>query len=191
MERRNEAVQKTWVRIISTMMILAIMGMIFLFSTEPAEQSDATSGQIAAWVADRLRPEWRSYDPERKQAYYNEVQHVVRKCAHFTEFALLGFSLRFCLESWLGQERGGEGCDLSDSGSERSRGQGAPRKRLSAAAWLGGTLYACLDEIHQKLVDGRSGQGTDVLIASAGVLTGVLLFLLLLYLMDRRKRSLL
>ena len=183
--------QKTWVRIVSTMMTLGIMVMIFLFSTEPAEQSDATSGQIAAWVADCLRPEWRNYDPEEKQAYYNEVQHVVRKCAHFTEFALLGFSLRFCLESWLGQERkGGEHRDFSDFGGERLRGQGALRKikgLLSTTAWLGGTLYACLDEIHQKLVDGRSGQGTDVLIDSAGVLAGVLLFLLLFFLMNRRR----
>lgn len=187
------AVQKTWVRIGSTMMTLGIMVMIFLFSTEPAEQSDATSGQIAAWVADCLRPEWRSYAPEEKLAYYNEVQHVVRKCAHFTEFALLGFSLRFCLESWLGREKkDGETHRLSDSGEERRQGRETPGKRtgLFVAAWLGSTLYASLDEIHQKLVDGRSGQGTDVLIDSAGALTGVLLFLLLLYLMDRGKRSL-
>ena len=77
---------------------------------------------------------------------------MVRKCAHFTEFALLGFSMRLCLESWMEKKRG-----------------------LGPAAWVGATAYAALDESHQVLVDGRSGQLPDVMIDSGGVLTGVLL----------------
>ena len=110
-------------------------------------------------------PDFEDYPPERQAAVYNSVQRVVRKTAHYTEYAVLGFLMRLCLESWLGR-----------------------RRRLTPAAWAAGTAYAGTDELHQLLIDGRSGQWTDVLLDSAGALTGVLLAALALYLI--RKRSL-
>ncbi|MBR0386198.1 MAG: VanZ family protein, partial [Clostridia bacterium] len=56
-------------------------------------------------------------------------------------------------------------------------------------AWAGGTFYAALDELHQLLVDGRSGQVRDVGIDSAGVLTGVLAAAGMIRLMANRKRN--
>jgi VanZ family protein len=50
-------------------------------------------------------------------------------------------------------------------------------KRAAAAAVLGIAL-AALDEYHQTLVPGRSGELRDVLVDSAGVLIALLLFLL-------------
>lgn len=44
--------------------------------------------------------------------------------------------------------------------------------------------YACLDEIHQLFVPGRSGQFTDVLIDSSGMLIGFIL----IYLYSRIKK---
>ena len=43
-----------------------------------------------------------------------------------------------------------------------------------------GTAYACSDEVHQLSIEGRSGQWTDVLVDSLGVLTGVMLGTLLI-----------
>ena len=43
-----------------------------------------------------------------------------------------------------------------------------------------GLLCAALDELHQLMVDGRSGQWTDILLDSAGVFCGVLLTALIL-----------
>ena len=157
--------QKTWVRVLTTLMTLCVMGMIFFFSTESAPESDATSGRFSTWLADRIRPAWRQLPEPERTEYYNEVQHVVRKVAHFTEFALLGFCLRICLESWAGR-----------------------RKGLTPAAWAAGTLYAGLDELHQLLADGRSGQWSDVAIDSAGVLCGALLMAGLLLVLERRGR---
>ena len=143
--------QKTWVRILTTLITLGVMVMIFCFSMESAEESDMTSGRIAEKVADTVRPEWRKYEAKKKQAYFDDIQHLIRKAAHFTEFMTLGASLLLCAESWFGN-----------------------RKWLWAAALGSGFLYAVLDEMHQLRVDGRSGQGSDVLIDTAGVLTGVL-----------------
>ncbi len=160
--------QKTWVRILTTAMTLAVMLMIFLFSTQQAEKSDATSGLLTGIVARMIHPDYESWPEEEKRTYYNQVQRVIRKCAHFTEFAMLGLSLRLCLESWLG-------------GSDNRR-----RTALNIGAWIGGACYAGLDEWHQTLVDGRSGQVMDVGIDSCGVLTGLLLALLLMRLISRR-----
>ena len=42
-----------------------------------------------------------------------------------------------------------------------------------------GILYAASDEFHQLFVPGRSGQITDVLIDSGGLLAGILLVVLI------------
>ena len=149
--------QKTWIRILTTLMTIGIMLLIFLFSTEPAEQSDSTSGIISEKVADTIRPGWRQLAAAARKAFYDSVQYAVRKCAHFTEFTVLGLSLRLCLESWFDNQH-----------------------RTGLPAWITGTGYAILDELHQLAVDGRSGQWRDVLIDSAGVLAGVLLAALLI-----------
>ena len=153
----HSGLQKTWVRILLTVMTAAMMALIFFFSTEPAEKSDATSGGISRAIINVAYPQFDSYPQERQKEIFDSVQFPVRKAAHFTEYLVLGALLRLCLESWLGK-----------------------RRFLLPAAWAGGTLYACTDELHQMLIDGRSGQWTDVLLDSCGVLAGVLLVTLIL-----------
>ena len=127
-------------------MITALL-MIFIFiqSALPADLSQQESGVIVFMLSRFL-----SVDPEG-------LSFVIRKCAHFTEYMILGILLRFCLESWFGKHG-----------------------FLSPAGWAGGTLYACTDEMHQILSDGRSALWTDVLIDSTGTLCGVLLVQLVL-----------
>lgn len=153
------------VRLILTVMTLALMVMIFLLSTEPAEKSDNTSGRISEAVDRILYPDWDEMSDEEKQPIYSTTQTVVRKTAHFTEYAMLGALLLLTLRSWFG-----------------------PGIHLRLIAWGGGTFYAMTDELHQLLVDGRSGQWTDVLLDSAGVLTGTLIaFVLLRKILKRRE----
>ena len=79
---------------------------------------------------------------------------LLRKLAHFTEFALLGAVL---LRLFRGRE-----------------------ERLPVAWLLGlvcGVFAACLDELLQHFSPGRSPQFGDVCIDAAGVLTGTLLCL--------------
>ena len=159
--------RKTWIRIGTTLITIGVMVMIFCFSTEPAEKSDTTSGIISKRVADAVRPGWDTLRQEEKKLFFDTVQYYVRKTAHFTEFALLGFCLRICLESWAGRKRG-----------------------LSLFSWAGATGYAVLDEMYQRTVDGRSGQWQDVLIDSSGVLTGALIAAAALYLLLTRRRPL-
>ena len=155
--------QRTWVRILLTVLTLAVMGMIFFFSTETAEQSDETSGYFTRQVIDVLYPDYAKYEKKQQQSLYDSIQTVIRKMAHYTEFAILGFLMRLCLESWFGK-----------------------RKWLTPVSWGLSTLYASTDEMHQILIDGRSGQWTDILLDSAGVLSGVLIAVLVLFLVRKR-----
>ena len=149
--------QKTWVRYLTTALTLGMMVLIFSFSTETAEKSDKTSGAITQIIVKIAFPDYESYTEEMQIASFEKTQHIVRKAAHYSEYTLLGLLIRLCFESWFGKKKGS-----------------------FFISWGAGTLYAVTDEIHQLLIDGRSGQWTDVLIDSCGVITGVLIAILIL-----------
>ena len=159
--------QRTWVRVVTTLLTVAVLAAIYCFSMENAEQSDRRSGVISLTIISVLHPDYGQMDEIRQQAVYDETQHVVRKCAHFLEYMALGFMARLCLESWFGHK--------------------VKNKRLLALIGFGaGTAYACTDEAHQLRIDGRSGQWTDVLVDGCGVLAGAALGTLAVWLVNRK-----
>ena len=147
--------QKPWVRLVTTILTIGMMVMIFLFSTQTAERSDRTSGFFSNAIISILYPNYADEETDRQQEIYDGVQFIVRKCAHFLEYTLLGFLIRLCYESWIGHRVG--------------------KKKIMAAATCTGAAYAGSDELHQKLIDGRSGQISDVLLDSCGVFLGAAL----------------
>ena len=153
--------QRTWVRILTTVLTIAMMLIIFLFSMENAENSDRRSGVFANAIIRLIRPEYPHLSQEEQQKIYDDISLIVRKCAHFTEYALFGLMLRFCLESWFGQ-------------------QFRSVYPLSLISFAGSVIYAGTDELHQLMIDGRSGQFTDVLVDSCGALSGIILGTLLI-----------
>ena len=88
--------------------------------------------------------------------------HIIRKCAHFTEYAVLGMTVVFAVGEKL-----------------------KTVKRIIPVALGICAFYAATDEIHQHFVPNRMGTVADVLLDSAGALTGILLFLLI----TRKKRA--
>ncbi len=159
--------QNPWVRAVTTLLTAAVMVMIFCFSMENAENSDKRSGNISIRIIKVFHPDYEQMDTGNQQAIYERVQHTVRKCAHITEYMMLGFLLRLCMESWIGH---------------RIR-----RRWIAVLGGFGaGTAYACTDELHQLSIDGRSGQWTDVLVDSCGVLAGVTLGSLLIRSLNRK-----
>ena len=139
--------------------VLALMTGIFCFSAQPAAASQQTSGGIVNWLLRLLVPDYAALDPARQAEMEHIAAKIVRKGAHFAEYALLGAALLGHVLTWRAK-----------------RGLGRPR----ALAWGLGTAYAASDELHQFFVPGRSGEFLDVLLDSAGVAVGVALLWLLL-----------
>ena len=86
-----------------------------------------------------------SKDPEK--IFY--IDQYIRKLAHFSEYGLGGVLFLSLLKTF----------NIIDE------------KRLIISTILG-LLYASTDEIHQLFINGRSGQFTDVIIDTMGVITG-------------------
>ena len=146
--------------------VLLWLWVIYLFSAQTGAQSgDLSRGltrQILAW----LWPNWEQLAAEVQGEKLAAFGLFIRKCAHFTEFAVLGGLLLNALTRW----------------------QECTGWRQAAWAALGGLLVAMGDELHQAFVPNRGPAVTDVLIDFSGVVCGVLL-LWWIYKRTNRSRS--
>lgn len=133
------------------MAVIAVAVMIFLFSAQEGEDSARLSKGLTAWVLNLLVPGYADFTVAQKLAYLKRVGFVVRKIAHFSEFALLAATLSVHLHYIVRRFR-----------------------RIAPASWAIATLYAGTDELHQMFVGGRGPAIRDVAIDSAGALTGAL-----------------
>ena len=94
--------------------------------------------------------------PHMPDAQIDSIHHILRKCCHLTEYAILGLLIFRALRH--------------------------SRTDLPPWSWprVGGTillvfLYACTDEFHQRYVPTRTPLFSDVLIDTGGGTFGVLL----------------
>lgn len=163
---------KKWIEkhslVLSMTLVLAVMGMIFCFSAQTGQSSGALSGRITAKIVRLFVPNLDTFPESEQQSILKTAGFLVRKGAHFSEFALLGFSLMLHILQW--------------------------KKRTTVRvpwlwAWTIGTAYAISDEIHQHFVGGRYPAVTDVCIDSSGVLAGILFLMGLLWCLSRRNRN--
>ena len=144
-----------WMRILLWCCVLYLTFLIFHFSAEDAETSNATSDQLVRVVVQVTHPDYDRLPVARQKSIWKGVSFYVRKSAHFLEYMALGFILRLLMASYS--------------------------IRFGALwAWLGGTFYAATDELHQIFSSGRAGMWQDVLLDSAGVFFGGLVALVLM-----------
>ena len=125
---------------------LTLLNLAFIFGNSllPAEVSAAISGSVKSFLALLF--------PADGFAAENAGHSLLRKIAHFAEFACLGLLL-----TWL---------------------RGMNRKKLTAIfPVLGGLTVALVDETIQGFVPGRTPMVTDVLIDAAGAFFGMLVLL--------------
>lgn len=121
---------------------------IFSFSAEKGETSSGTSGRVCRIVASIFVGDFETMAQADQQKIVENLQFFVRKTAHFTAYAVLGFLVSMDF------------------------------RRKKFLKWLGFStafvcLYAISDEIHQLFVPERSGRALDVLIDAAGGVCGI------------------
>ena len=132
----------------------ACAGCIFWLSSKDGNQSQNMSDSVRGILMKLLGPLLNSF--------------IVRKFAHFFEYAVLGFLI---------------GCALFLS-----------RRRFSPiTAVICSALYSISDEIHQYFVPGRACRIFDVGVDTLGALTGTLILALIILIMNsiaiRRKEK--
>jgi len=140
--------ERRWVRVLLWVSVIAVCGMIFFFSAQDGEASSEASGKVVRWMIAAFYAGYDSLAAAEQQIVFETASVIVRKCAHFAEFALLGFFV----------------CMLTRSYRLR---------RYGLWAWVAGSLYAVTDEVHQLFSTARNAAVLDVLVDSAGVLAGV------------------
>lgn len=161
--RRNKAGK--WSNIAGVLAIIW-MCVIFSLSAQTKEESSVVSEGFSYRIVNTTGLFFRLHiDEEQIREIARVIEGAVRKGAHMTEYAILAVLLYIWIERW-----------------EMTR----LRRSLASAAI--GVLYACSDEFHQLFVAGRAGSFGDVMIDSAGVVLGLLFFLLIEYIATRLHR---
>lgn len=130
---------------------IACMTAIFLFSSRTGEESTGDSYFVGNVVGEIFVPGFDEWSAQEQLEFAGKIDHPVRKTAHAMEYAVLGL---LTAGAFIGS-----------------------RTSILAGIlipWCIASAYAATDEIHQLFVPGRSGQVSDVLLDSAGVLAGLL-----------------
>lgn len=137
-------------QIVFAVLALLCMAVIFCFSADNSEESNEKSNffveQLLEWIPSGVR---------------ENLSYIVRKTAHFTIYAVLGFLV--------------SGIFI------------IPRKIFYTLSVC--FLYACTDEIHQYFVPGRACRFQDVIIDTSGALFGALIFALIFRIFSGNKGS--
>ena len=133
-------------KILCAALIAANLAFIWGNSLLPGTDSGNLSGGIMTWINSFLG---------LGEAGAETLHLLIRKGAHFTEFACLGALL--CWRVRLAKGKG---------------------MALAAYPFLGSLLAACTDETIQIFVDGRGSSLLDVWVDTFGALAGIILLLL-------------
>ena len=132
--------------ILCGLLLAGMLALIWGNSLRTGAESGAMSGRVLAWINLLLRLDESGA----------EVLHlVIRKMAHFTEFACLGALLAW-LFAMTGEKKG----------------------HLVCMPLLCGLLAACVDETIQLFVPDRAPSLIDVWIDTAGTAAGIAILLI-------------
>ena len=137
--------------------VVTIMVTIFLFSVQSAQDLSKLSSKIVDIVIKIVLPYYKDLSYEQQKQIKEKVTLFVRKLAHFTEFAILGFFLMKHLLSY----------------KPYIKFFNFKMFIRACVSWVIGVLYAFSDELHQMFVTDRYSSIYDVMIDTSGVLIGI------------------
>ncbi len=161
-----------------TCLTLFWMVFIFMMSSAGKDESNSQSGAVCEFICEHFVEGYEEMAPEEQIQMQQKISFPVRKCAHLSEYAVLGALMTLTAASWRREDE------------ETMRTGETPGGTVRILPVLAaGFLYAVSDEIHQIFVPGRSGEPRDVLIDTSGVLIGICLVRFHFSLRERRKRK--
>lgn len=88
-------------RIIYTGLTLAWMCIIFWFSAAPAKESSQMSMSAGTLILQKLVPGYEEWEEDHQQEFAEKIEYPIRKCAHASEYAVLGILLMLTWNSYI------------------------------------------------------------------------------------------
>lgn len=159
--KKENKIIKIIYKIISIMLVLAWMSLVFNFSSEVADVSSNTSGQLIRKILLLFSREWQINDLNNA---VEVLQPLARKLAHFCLYALGGFLI------------------YNVKLSKRT-------KTNMLISVMIACLYSISDEFHQLFVPGRSAELRDVFIDTAGSILGCTVFIIINKIFDKFRHN--
>lgn len=140
-------------------LVIFWMVLIFCFSAQVASDSNEMSKGLTVSIK-RIS----SQIQPNNSLSIEDLNHFLRKVAHYSVYLVLGLLLKNAFNYEM-----------------------LPKFKKNIYPSLIGILYAISDEFHQSFVPNRGPQISDVLIDSIGLITGILIFNLLLRIKIKNK----
>ena len=144
------------IRFILVLLLILTFGMIFNFSNQDSEKSGSTSQKVTEAITKDIKS-IQKLNKNEKAKVIDKIEDVIRKIAHFSLYALIGFLLMALFSTYNINEK---------------------NKIISTI--IIGAIYAISDEFHQSFIPGRSGQVSDVFLDTLGVTVGGLFIILII-----------
>lgn len=148
--------------LIFSLFAVAIMVVIYLLSAQNAMISSGTSGRVTRLVCRIIFFDFGSLDAVEQQFLVSRLNPFIRKLAHFTLYMLLGMATYSAILT-------------VDTAKPKIRWP---------FAFAVCVIYAAADETHQLFIPERAGQITDVLLDSAGAITGIVIVRILILILS-------
>lgn len=151
---------KKQIKIFKILLILIWMIVIFMFSNEKGAKSTSTSRKVTEAIVQTVS----SKSIEENEPIIVSLDKVIRKLAHYTIYTIGGIVIFNYAKT-----------------TEKTKKE----KILYSIDF--GACYAITDEIHQFFVSGRSARIFDVGIDTLGVITGILIYLAIIKIIETTK----
>ena len=144
------------IRFILVLLLILTFGMIFNFSNQDSEKSGSTSQKVTEAITKDIKS-IQKLNKNEKAKVIDKIEDVIRKIAHFSIYALVGFLLMALFSTYSINE-----------------------KNKIIYTLIIGAIYATSDEFHQSFIPGRSGQVSDIFLDTLGVTVGGLFIILII-----------
>lgn len=148
-------------KILSTVLVVLWMLTIFYFSHQQGTGSSSTSKKVSMAIVNIIDVKNEMIE-EQKEEIVRIIEPIIRKVAHYTLYMLGGLLIINNINAYISEDR-----------------------RMVIYSSVIGVIYAVSDELHQLLVNGRSGKVQDVIIDSIGIFTGIVIYLLIKKIIER------
>lgn len=153
------------------------MIVIFIFSAQTGDTSASLSGGLTETFISIIFKNFNSYEPDKQLSILETAHFIIRKGAHFTEYAILGIFSNLTLLTYTCIKK-------LESKIKCLKNILFPTILYS---FIFSVIYAVSDEIHQGFTANRYPAITDVLIDSCGALFGILFATIIFYKLHLKK----